>query len=638
MPNSKGKGNEREVLESFASRVDRNDPGALNNLGVLYFRKGMHEKAVEQFKQALKIDSRFNLALENLQYLFAETGIEDPDVKRWKAEVEKDPENDEVVLRLGVSYHNMGKTDEAVRVLRELVERNPDHYMAHIHLGGALKAQGLYQEALKHYQAAADNVNKSTVFHTDLGEIYYNLGRTEEAVTELRAAIKLDSEYWRSHFLLSFANGDIGNFQEALEESRIASKLNPSFQNTEANLALKEYQEGTMAAGAAGGSELMSLDSTSFTLGIAYRERGYYREALKEFQKSLQDMGEKDRVYAEIGKVHMIQDSYGEALRAFLKALEMNADNSEAYRFCGIIYHVRMELEKSAVCYLQSYRLNSADVSTVNNLGVLLYQIGLCEDAERMFKKGLNLKLYNQELNFNFLICNLLKEEYMMAENLIQRLEAFVGKSAALYEKRAMLHYRMNRITAALFDIESALSVDPRHTDAIYLKGLIHLREENFQEAIKQIVEAAEVCGEYTGLHLLLSTGSLNEGKSVKVDSSTLSEVDDSVVELLEAGIKRRFDTIRDSLVSVVAEAIRELEQEDEKDEDAPAQAPEGKADHRVNEDKNPAAKKEKKGKNKSAAEENENKRPGKEKEGGKSAAAQDDADVIEGLELLEEI
>jgi len=556
--------NEREVLNSFASRVDQNDPGALNNLGVLYFRKGMYEEAVKQFKEALKTDSKFNLAMENLQYLFSETGMEDPDVKRWSKEVENDPENDEAILRLGVSYQNMGKFNEAVHVLNDFVKRNPDYHMARIYLGSALKSQGLNQQALEQYLAAADNVQKSTVFHTDLGEIYYNLGRTDEAIIELRAAIKLDPDYWRSHFLLSFADGDTGNFQEALEESRIASKLNPSFQNSEANLALNNNKEGVgIIACQKKKSDIPSLESTSFTLGAAYMERGYYSEALKEFQKSLQDMEEKDRVYVEIGKVHTISKEYKQALSFFIKALEINPENAEAYRFCGSIYHLRGELDKTAACYLQSFRLNSADVSTINNLGVILYQVGFIEDAERMFKKGLNLKIYNLELNYNFLTCNLLKEEYMMVENLIQRLEAFVGKSAALYEKRAILHYRIDRITAALFDIESALSVDPRHSDAIYLKGLIQLREEDFAGAIESILEAARIKKEYTGFHLVLSDEGLGENKPVKISSSLIKDIDEDLIELLNAGIERRFDKIRDSLESIVSRGARDLKEEE---------------------------------------------------------------------------
>jgi len=554
MPEAKE--NEREVLLSFASRVDRNDPGALNNLGVLYYRKGVFDEAVKQFKEALKIDPRFELARENLLYLFSETGMEDPDVSRWKKEVEKDPENVEALLRLGVSYQNMGRLDEASDVLGQVVAKNPDHYMARIHLGSVLKARGLHQQALEHYLSAAGDVSRSSVFHTDLGEIYYNLGRTDEAISELMTAIKLDSDYWRAHFLISFAFGDIGHYQDALEESRIASKLNPSFQNTEANLALCGQEGG---GGSVKGMEIPSLESTSFTLGLAYRERGYLDEAIKEFRKALQEMQEKDRVYIEMAKVHLARDEEEQALGILLKSLQENCENPEAYRLCGCIYHLEGNYRKAAVCYLQAYRLNSADADTMNNLGVLLYQSGLVEEAERMFKKGLNLKLYNLELNYNYLATILYREEYMMAENLLQRLEAFTGKSAILYEKRALLHYKLNRMTLALFDLESALSCDKAHADALYLKGLIYLREENFPGAIGCIVEAAKISSEYTGMHFFLSHGEQVKADPVRMEPGMKDEPEEELIELLQAGTARRFDKIRDSLTTIVQDSLRDL-------------------------------------------------------------------------------
>jgi tetratricopeptide (TPR) repeat protein len=548
---------ERDVLLGFAERVDRNDPGALNNLGVLYYRKGVYEDAIKQFKEALKIDPRFELARENLLYLFSETNLEDPDVSKWKKEVEEDPANEEALLRLGVSYQNMGRFDEASEILGKVAGKNPDHYMARIHLGSVLKAQGFYQQALEHFLSAADDVSKSAVFHTDLGEIYYNLGKTDEAISELRTAIKIDAEYWRSHFLLSFAFGDLGHYQEALEESRVASKLNPSFQNTEANLALSD-DDGEN--GRSPGQDIPSLESTAFTLGTAYRERGYFKEALKEFRKALQDMPEKDRVYIEMGKLYLAEKDGAEALAFLLKALEANSDNPEAYLLCGTIYHEAGEHRKAGVCYLQAFRLNSADAETMNDLGVLLYQVGLVEEAERMFKKGLNINLYNLELNYNYLTSILFREEYPMAENLLQRLEAFTGKSAILYEKRALLHYKLNRMTLALFDIESALACDKHHADAHYLKGLICLREDNFKGAIHSMLEGAAVYPEYTGMHFLISQGEQVTVDAVRVDSKIIGEPDDELIELLQAGVSRRFDKIRESLESFIADGKKDLE------------------------------------------------------------------------------
>lgn len=548
------KDDERKVLLSFASRVERSDPGALNNLGVVYFRKGMYEEAMEQFKEALKVDPKFDLARENLTYLFAETGLEDSDVRRWREEVTRDPENYEALLRLGVSYQNMGRFREAADMLGAVVEKNGDHTMARFHLATTLKAQGFYQQALEHYLSIAGNFAKSAVFHTDLGEVYYNLGRTDESVAELNAAIKLDTDYWRSHFLLSFAFGDNGQLQEALEESRVASRLNPSFQNAEANLALSNRaKDGPSDIPRAGfGKDIASLESTSFTLGIAYRERGFVKEALREFQKALQDMADTDRVHIEIGKIHIVEGNTDAAAEAFLRTLEANPGNAEAYRLLGCVYHMRGEFHEAALCYLQAFRLSSADADTMNNLGVLLYQVGLKEEAERMFKKGLNVKIYHTELNYNFLNCHLLKEEFMMAENLIQRFEAFMGKSSLLYEKRALLNYKMNRLTLALFDIESAMALDKNQADALYLKALIYLREEDFQAAINAMLDAAKVSPRYTGLAFFLAMDAPQHASQAKVDVPVAFEPDDDLLELLQCGLARRFDKIKDSLMSIV--------------------------------------------------------------------------------------
>lgn len=68
---------DREILRSFALRIDPSDAGAHNNLGVLYYHKGMHEEAVAAFGKALELDPKMQVAQRNLEVAYFRTGYYD---------------------------------------------------------------------------------------------------------------------------------------------------------------------------------------------------------------------------------------------------------------------------------------------------------------------------------------------------------------------------------------------------------------------------------------------------------------------------------------------------------------------------------------------------------------------------------
>ena len=65
------------VLRSLARRIDPSDPGAHNNLGVLYYERGLFPEAVASFARALELDPRMTVAQENLELIQEETGFYD---------------------------------------------------------------------------------------------------------------------------------------------------------------------------------------------------------------------------------------------------------------------------------------------------------------------------------------------------------------------------------------------------------------------------------------------------------------------------------------------------------------------------------------------------------------------------------
>jgi tetratricopeptide (TPR) repeat protein len=61
------------ILRGFAQRIDAADAGAHNNLGVLYFNKGLYEEAIQQFGRALAIDRKMVVAQRNLEIAYFNT-------------------------------------------------------------------------------------------------------------------------------------------------------------------------------------------------------------------------------------------------------------------------------------------------------------------------------------------------------------------------------------------------------------------------------------------------------------------------------------------------------------------------------------------------------------------------------------
>jgi tetratricopeptide (TPR) repeat protein len=65
---------DRDVLRSFAKRIDPSDAGAHNNLGVLYYNKGLLGEAVAALSRALDLDPKMQVAQRNQEIAYLKTG------------------------------------------------------------------------------------------------------------------------------------------------------------------------------------------------------------------------------------------------------------------------------------------------------------------------------------------------------------------------------------------------------------------------------------------------------------------------------------------------------------------------------------------------------------------------------------
>src|SRR5687768_9159272 len=245
------------ILRSLARRVDPGDPGAQNNLGFLYYRRGLFDDAIGAFSRALALDERMRVARRNLEIAYGESGLLDKRVADLDARLSASPDDLSLLVESGIAEKTAGNLDGAEQKFRRALQKDPD----------------------------------SSVLHFFLAEIFYNRGLGDEALRFLRRSIDLNPANPDAHYLAGFILRDLGRLEDAREANRRAVALNPSLTRAEANLSLEGRQTTASSAQERVDTHPGSGGSPHLTLALALRLKGYHEEALRECRAAL-DAGE----------------------------------------------------------------------------------------------------------------------------------------------------------------------------------------------------------------------------------------------------------------------------------------------------------------------------------------------------------
>ena len=105
--------NEIEILRSFARRIDVADPGAQNNLGVFYFRRGLVDEAIAAFSRALALDERMRVARRNLEIAYGKAGSIKSRATELDQRLAAAPDDIGALVESGIAEKSAGNLDEA---------------------------------------------------------------------------------------------------------------------------------------------------------------------------------------------------------------------------------------------------------------------------------------------------------------------------------------------------------------------------------------------------------------------------------------------------------------------------------------------------------------------------------------------
>jgi tetratricopeptide (TPR) repeat protein len=474
-----GSERDREILRSFARRIDPSDAGAHNNLGVLYFNKGLYEDAVQAFMRALELDPRMQVAQRNLEIAYFNTGYYDERVPELRDRVRADPADRQARWELARTYALLGEHANAVEEFQALLRYAPNDV-------GAVLQLGLAERALEHADQAQQWLEKaraldpnSSLVHFYLGEIAYNRGLNEEALASLDRAVELNPENHDALYLMGFVLGDLGRQNEANAVTKRAIKLNPMLSRAQANLSLDqnkpERYEAMVGARAERRSRRMEVSQEGllahYNLGLAFRQKGYYSEALREYRLALDRGEDEDLVCQAMAEVHLVTRDVGAALTLYDALLARTAGSPKLWNERGVALHQDGRYREAEESYRRAIAADAGYALAHNNLGVALYQAGNGDAAVSEFRAALDTHPGLAKARLNL----------------------------------ALLLYRAKRLQTALEAYRQVLATDPEHPVAWNGVGLVLADLRKYEDARNAFARAIQARPEYAEAHYNLS-------------------------------------------------------------------------------------------------------------------------------------
>jgi tetratricopeptide (TPR) repeat protein len=240
-----------ETLWTDTIKKSRQQAIAHNNLGLVYRKKGLTDKAIEEFKEAIRLKPYFAEAHNNLGLAYSSLGRTEESIEELILALTIKPDLAGAHNNLGNAYSNMGRTSEAIEEYKVAIRLNPDFAEAHYNLGNVLSDAGSLNEAERHYRQALSYRSDFAKAHNNLGLLLVQLGRPDEAIEHYRLALTLKTPYHAEiHTNLGITLAQLGRFDEAIEHYRKALRLKPDYDKARKNLEIAiSLKKGTGSGG-----------------------------------------------------------------------------------------------------------------------------------------------------------------------------------------------------------------------------------------------------------------------------------------------------------------------------------------------------------------------------------------------------
>lgn len=462
-------GRDLDLLRAMLDRVDQRDPGAFNNLGVLYHARGLHAEAVEAFLRALALDPRMRTAARNLEVAAARPGACDDRLARLDARIAADSDDRAAHRERAQLLRLIGRTDDAARLLDALIAEDPEDGDALFERGCIEQRAGDLRRAQRWFERAV-NAGARGGARLHLAEVLYQRGQNEQALDTLDRLLVHTPDEAEAHLLRGFVLGEMGRHEAAMLAARRAAALNPALQTLQGDLTIDGLATAAgMGDAASDVGAVMAASSDGalarYGLGLAFRQRGYFREARAEFERALTSGEDARLVQHALAELDLL-DGFSASARARFEGLLAEEETARWWNEHGVALHQAGNVDAAAESYRRALRLDPRHALTYNNLGVALADRGDLTAAREAFARAGELDASLVLARLNLGRWHAQHGEAATALDLLRELVAFHPRDAEAWHTLGAVLAQVRRHEEARDALVKAIEQQPTHAGA----------------------------------------------------------------------------------------------------------------------------------------------------------------------------
>lgn len=474
-----------DLLRALAERIDPTDPGAFNNLGVLYHSKGMYAEAVDALLRAVTLDPRMQTAMRNLEFAAQREGACDARLAALAARVEANADDRDAAREESRLLRLIGRHADAARKLDALIAEDPDDGAALLERGLLEQRVGDLRRAQRWFERAVNADAQNPIARLQLAEVMYQRGLNEQALVTLDALLAAEPNLSDAHLLRGFVLGDLGQSEAGLEATRRATLLNPTLARVQPNLTLEQPLASTAASdGAARNSGVFRVVATGelprYGLGLAFRQRGYFAEARQELARALAHGEDERLVRHAMAELDLVAGQYDAAQVAYTELLAKYGEHARWRNELGVALHQRGDLGEAAENYRSALRNDPRYALAYNNLGVALSDLGHPRAAREALERAsaIDSSLVRAKLNLARWYVDNGELDTALAQ--LTELSAYHAANADVWHDMAVVFVALRRPDDAHRALSRAIDCDASHAGARYtLAALLHARGDD---------------------------------------------------------------------------------------------------------------------------------------------------------------